>query len=47
MGKILEMLVIVGIGVLFLALIAAVIFLVMQMAKSKKLRAEATNNTDE
>ena len=46
MNNIMELLVIIGIGVLCLALIGAVIYLILLSLKSKKLHTEATVNAD-
>ncbi len=46
MNNIMELLVIIGIGVLCAALIGAVIYLILMSLKSKKLHAQASENTD-
>ncbi len=46
MNNIMELLVIIGIGVLCVALIGAVIYLILTSLKSKKLHAQASENTD-
>ncbi len=46
MNNIMELLVIIGIGVLCAALIGTVIYLILMSLKSKKLHAQAAENTD-